>query len=263
MIKKIALLAVAGGLFQSSASYADNFTAPVDFWANNGWTQFANDDGHQDNGFVDPGYGGQAFDAEYLYYKVEGTTVSIGLQTGFDIDDGVQTHGGKLYYAGDLALSVDGQVNTGAGAGTTYEYGIDFGLYTEGYSNGKVDAGDDTTGIDAAGLYEVTTWNNDVVPGHHVADPFAIDEGNKILDLTANDVGFDGTLESYYRTVSFDVAGLGWGDEFVLDAHWTMSCGNDEINGNQSITVPEPTTLPLLGLGLVGLFAGRRRKKTA
>ena len=39
--------------------------------------------------------------------------------------------------------------------------------------------------------------------------------------------------------------------------HWTMQCGNDVLEGE--VAVPEPTTMLLLGLGLVGL-AGVRRK---
>ncbi|MBV1889658.1 MAG: PEP-CTERM sorting domain-containing protein [Gammaproteobacteria bacterium] len=54
------------------------------------------------------------------------------------------------------------------------------------------------------------------------------------------------------------MSGLGWGDEFILDGHWTMSCGNDAIDGH--VSVPEPATLPLLGLGFLG-FALRKRSK--
>ena len=45
-----------------------------------------------------------------------------------------------------------------------------------------------------------------------------------------------------------------------FDVHWTMNCANDAIAADPELTVPEPDTLALLPLGLVGLVALRRRK---
>ena len=250
MLKKIALITLAGSLFHTSASLADVITEELALWSTDGWTQFADDDG-----IVGPGGGGQGFDAEYLYYKVEGSVLSLGLQTGYNVVTGEQTYGSSsfLYYAGDLALSVDGHVGTGAGKGVTFEYGIDFGLETHGYSGATIDTGSGD-GIDAAGLYAVSSWSNDVYSGHHDSDPYAIDDGTKIADLLSNVAGAGG--DTFFRTVSFDMAGLGWGDDFILDAHWTMSCGNDAIDGHTS--VPEPAGLSLLALGLMGFIRRKR-----
>ncbi len=217
-----------------------SFAAPLSLWSSDGWQQFANDDGVGSGGYVNPGWGGQTFDAEYLYYKVTGSVLSLGLQSGFDLIDGKVTYSGTNYYAGDLALSFNNGVTLGNAS--TYEYAIDFGLLTKDISQVNVDAGSGT-GIDAAGLYSVSAWNNNI--SFSSSAPFAMDAGSLVSGLLSNTAGQEGT--SYYRTVSFDLAALGLNDStLLLDAHWTMSCGNDAIDGQISVDTPEPKTFYLL-----------------
>lgn len=227
----------------------------------NGWTMFADDT------LVNDAIGGQPFNTEYFFYKFEGNILSIGLQTGFDVGDGKITWNGSDYYGGDLALSFDGNISGAGGSG--YEYAVDFGLFTRDYYNGEkvsyTQSSGQDTGTDPAGVYGGITWRNDLL--YASAAPFAMDNSTtgKIANaLVDNSWGLGGN--SYYRKVSFDTTKIPAtsGGNYVVDAHWTMSCGNDEIDGHfpgGSKPVPEPSTIALLGIGLAGLGGGYLRKR--
>lgn len=272
-----ALLVSAG---QAQAGILPTFTT-------GGWTLFSGMDANED-GTLTPGVGGQLFDAEYLFYRQTGTTFEIGIQTGFDIIDGHQVYGGVNYWTGDIALNFGS-----APVGDSYGYAIDFGLLTKDYHNGSssgnpyqrtVDAdtyGDDGTGdgVDTLGLYSAVEWGGRVVggdtpPGGHTASlPFAMSGGVLVADAIFADSMGSGTTTgglggtSYYRTFSIDLTktGLDLSSDLDVYAHWTMSCGNDEINGYATIaSVPEPNTIAMIMLGLMSIgFATVRRRSLA
>lgn len=232
--------------------------AVLDFWATDGWNQVASEDQEGSFNYVNPGFGGQDFDAESMYYRFDQHTnvLSLGIQTGFDLEDGHVAYQGRDYYAGDLALSFNG---------SDYDYAVDFGLRTLdyspannhwGYSPSEVNTASGANGIDPAGFYSVSEWNNNI---YYQAEssPFAMDEGSIVAGLLSNEVGFENS--SYYRTVSFDLSSLGLGNEFEMAMHWTMSCGNDAVDA--AVNVAEPDSAYLLGLGLFALVAVRRFKK--
>ena len=216
--------------------------AMLEFWTSDGWTILDAEDGVGNGGYVGPGWGGQAFDAEYLFYKQEGNKLSIGLQSGFDIINGQQVYGGHTYYAGDLALGFNGG---------GYDYAIDFGLVTRNINGAKVGLGGSDQ--DAAGFYKATDWNNEL--SFAASAPFGMDEGAFISGIGTSQGSGSG---SYFRTATVDLNSLGF-DVTSFSAHWTMSCGNDVVEGSAS--VPEPSGLLLMLGGLLGLFGRLHRRK--
>ena len=230
-----------------------------------GWTVFGSEDQTGTGEYkLTPGVGGQKFDAEYLFYKLNGNKLSIGLQTGFDIisDIGQYRANDRYYFGGDLALSFDGNKSN-------YEYAIDFGNLTKNYAGTKkINAqSNNTSGVDTAGLYKANSWNNDIWFGESA--PYSVSNGSLLLAADNGNFsqgsaanGYKSDI-SYFTMFTFDLSNItGLQPNFVLDAHWTMSCGNDAIDGHVALAkVPEPSPILLFVLGLVGLVIARRKLK--
>ncbi len=174
-----------------------------------------------------PGYGGQKFDAEALYWTWQEDKIYIAIVTG------MQPAGWPGGTPGDIYINF--------GPGRTY--------------------GIKTTGANAGHLYRNPTWNGS---GNWSGstDPTTIKNGG--TDLGLIDFKYLYTYPTgahYVMEMAIPDAGyFGYDDDFGGTIHWTQTCGNDAIDLTIPAT-PEPATLALFGLGLAGL-AGRRIRRT-
>jgi hypothetical protein len=154
---------------------------------------------------------------------------------------------------GDLYINSTGWIAT---SGTTNHYETDqFNALSEHW-NYVVTYKDNKWGLYALDThYNAITYTNVAPLGAESGWIFRKNQawqggaiGASLGDATYNLVG--DTL-----TFTFDAKNITFGNE--VGFHWTMQCGNDVIEGK--VPVPEPTTMLLLGLGLIGV-AGIRRK---
>ncbi len=167
---------------------------------------------------------------------------------------------------GDIFLDIDGDIGTSE----TYDEGINSVKDNFGYEYVLDLNFSDSSYV----VYELNndsynytvyyqSWNNHQGVNSH-SNPYRYDSGGNqkavgtfqyISNLSDSDVGFYGG--THYALVGFDLGFLN-GQEFT--AHLTMGCGNDNLMGQGTAPVPEPATVILMGIGLIGV-AGFGRKK--
>lgn len=191
---------------------------------------------------IDAGSFNQGEEVEAFLWDASSKTLS--LVGGYDFANG--------YYANQF------------GAGDPRNQVVSGDIFIDLADDGSFDLAIDLDfNANAYTVYEVSATNVvnvDAGWDHSFANPFEVNGGN-VLGI--------GVLG--YNTYNYDVYGLAgdYHNEVVLNnlgafgvinnfgAHYTMSCGNDLITAS----VPEPTILTLLGLGIFGVaLAGRKRR---
>jgi len=201
-------------------------------WTPNSGIYYTEEDQNPAVYYLNPGYGGQAFDAEGLYFTRDDNFAYFAIVAGFPLEG--RFYQGQQYYAGDVAFDF--------GRDGSYEFGLE------------------TTGTNQETLFGDPTWIN---PLFVSCGPYALAAGTAIGNaLFAYDnttyVGTGHYVFEFGIPISF--FGTSWSSsDYIPDltVRWTMSCGNDciALSLDRVPHSPEPSTFVMLLLGMIGLSA--------
>ena len=213
--------------------------------------------------------GGLLYEVKEAVVEVGAGTLDITVYTHFDTlhSDVTGTFAGRLF-AGDLFLSLDGWSTTDTApyendnmdflGRELWELVIDTDtgeIYNiAGTGNTHIKSSDDFFGGSGATFRKRQEVQVDAAS----ADAAGLSIGNAGVSTSVMDGG-NGDLEWFKYSIDYNLISQLLGNDRELGLHWTMTCGNDVIEGGTP--VPEPGILSLLGLGLAFLgFSGRRRR---
>lgn len=122
--------------------------------------------------------------------------------------------------------------------------------------------------VDTGNLYDIHDAQDQILLSNDVyGEPFGVQtyrHGQEVVidprGLTAIGSGSAQKSGDYY-SLTFDISNLNLVAGMTLGFHWTMGCANDVIEGAIQAGVPEPSTMLLLGSGILLIFCLTRNKK--
>jgi hypothetical protein len=197
----------------------------------------------------------QVWDLEGFF--LEGSMLSM--VGGFDFKDGVD-HSGHNYGSGDIFISVGDAPTYGTEGATLnngYEYVIDLDFENSTYEvYGLVTGSDLKDVIEVQNKPESSPWAFD----HTNEDSLSSGSFVYTAGLNDSETGFYGG--THYSLSGFDLSFLTdiYGADVDFYSHFTMECGNDNLMGKGTVPVPEPATMLLLGVGVMGLGVLNRKR---
>jgi hypothetical protein len=215
-------------------------------------------------GGINHGYGdviGSTADFDISSMDVEriGNTLSVSINTGFagKGDNGLfsaYTYDGMGIGYGDLFLSSSWTpygaapyASDNSTNGTTWSYAFSLDdRYTDGGSGS---------------LYSLNGDNSDVLLSEDFLKGAIFRNGQEIaVDTTGKTAINSNSWDITTGSINFliDLTGTSLEGSDTIALHWGMTCGNDTIEGEYS--VPEPTMLGLLAIGMIAIGCANRRR---
>jgi len=196
--------------------------------------------GEDDHGYGDVIGDVNVFGIDWMDVDIVGTTMTVDIKTPFDPDK----PGALGTEYGDLFISVNGYTPETE----VWEYVFD---------------------VSKGNLYDIRSAQDRILLSDDLIGPgYIYRNGQEVqinsdepTELTPLTTGGSAERSGEYYSLSFDISGMDLLPDSVIGLHWAMTCGNDTIEGAyRPSPVPEPTTLLLLGAGLVGVFTIARKR---